>query len=53
MVTDFYVELSIQPELIHRIVPPHVEPFLAANGIDIHNFVPMTPEEMRCIDVPR
>ncbi|CAO3689114.1 unnamed protein product [Rhizopus stolonifer] len=46
-------ELSIQPELIRRIVPHHVESTLAANGIDIHNFVPVTSEEMRSIDVPR
>ncbi|CEP11645.1 hypothetical protein [Parasitella parasitica] len=46
------LELSIQTDLIPKIVPPHCRAELAANGIDIDNFVPMTPEEMRNNDVP-
>ncbi|KAG1518602.1 hypothetical protein G6F47_001062 [Rhizopus delemar] len=46
-------ELSIQPALIRKIVPPHAESILLANGIDVHNFVPITPEEMKSVDVPR
>lgn len=47
------IELSIQPDLIPKIVPPHCEAALAANGVDVHNFVPMTSEEMKSDDVPR
>jgi glycogen synthase kinase 3 beta len=35
-----------------KIVPPHYESSLLSNGVDIHNFVPMTTEEMRNEDVP-
>jgi glycogen synthase kinase 3 beta len=47
-----FVELSIQPDIISKIVPLHCEASLLANGVDIHNFVPMTTEEMRNDDVP-
>jgi glycogen synthase kinase 3 beta len=40
-------ELSIQPNLIPALVPRHVEGELLANGVDIHQFVPMTTEEMK------
>ncbi|KAI8967977.1 kinase-like domain-containing protein [Mycotypha africana] len=41
-------ELSIKPELIPKLVPAHYEAELLANdGIDVHNFVPMTPDEMK------
>jgi glycogen synthase kinase 3 beta len=39
-------ELSIAPQLNHKLVPPHVRPILAAEGLDIDNFTPMTKEEM-------
>ncbi|CAO3668620.1 unnamed protein product [Rhizopus stolonifer] len=45
-------ELSIQPELNRKIVPPHAESTLLSSGVDIHNFVPMTQEEMKA-SVPR
>ncbi|KAL1992951.1 hypothetical protein VTN49DRAFT_3708 [Thermomyces lanuginosus] len=40
-------ELSIAPELNDRLVPPHARPALLARGIDLDNFTPMSPEEMR------
>lgn len=46
-------ELSIQPDLIPKIVPFQCEASLLANGVDIHNFIPMTTEEMRDEDIPR
>ncbi|GAN03353.1 pkinase-domain-containing protein [Mucor ambiguus] len=46
-------ELSIQPDLVSKLVPAHCEAALAANGVDVHNFVPMTSEEMKSDDIPR
>jgi len=40
------LELSIAPQLNERLVPPHARAALAARGIDLNNFVPMTKEEM-------
>lgn len=34
-------ELSIRPDLIPRLVPPHAEAALQARGIDTHNFQPI------------
>ncbi|KAL1915859.1 uncharacterized protein VTP21DRAFT_6247 [Calcarisporiella thermophila] len=34
-------ELSIRPDLVHRLVPPHVHPALLARGIDINSFTPL------------
>jgi len=39
-------ELSISPELNERLVPHHARPALLACGIDIHNLVPMSHDEM-------
>lgn len=39
-------ELSIAPHLNHRLVPQHVRPVLAAQGIDLDNFTPISKEEM-------
>ncbi|KAF8416512.1 kinase-like domain-containing protein [Tirmania nivea] len=39
-------ELSVAPQLNDRLVPPHARAALAARGIDLNNFVPMTKEEM-------
>jgi len=39
-------ELSVAPNLNERLVPPHARAALAARGIDLHNFKPMTKEEM-------
>ncbi|KAG0221869.1 regulator of ime2 [Actinomortierella wolfii] len=41
------LELSIRPDLIPALVPPHAEPELASRGIDIHNFVPVPPSATR------
>lgn len=40
------LELSVAPQLNDRLVPPHARAALAARGIDLNNFVPMTKEEM-------
>jgi hypothetical protein len=47
-ITDhwFTQELSIAPHLNHQLVPPHYRPILAAQGLDIDNFKPMTKQEM-------
>ncbi|EWC48303.1 protein kinase gsk3 [Drechslerella stenobrocha 248] len=39
-------ELSIAPELNHRLLPPHARPALLAKGLDIDNFKPMSKDEM-------
>ncbi|KAI5480787.1 glycogen synthase kinase [Pseudohyphozyma bogoriensis] len=40
-------ELSIRPDLIRQLVPPHCEPELLSRGIDINNFTPIPLSEMR------
>ncbi|QSL65480.1 hypothetical protein MERGE_002792 [Pneumocystis wakefieldiae] len=40
-------ELSIRPDLIEKLVPPHVVPELNARGIDIYNFQPISLEKTR------
>ena len=40
-------ELSIRPDLIRRLVPPHAEPALREKGIDIDGFVPIPLEQLR------
>ncbi|KAG1009118.1 hypothetical protein G6F27_005866 [Rhizopus arrhizus] len=40
-------ELSIRPDLIRRLVPPHAERELLSRGIDIHNFDPIPLEQMK------
>jgi len=39
-------ELSIAPHLNERLVPAHMKANLAARGLDIDNFTPMTKDEM-------
>lgn len=41
------LELSISPELNHRLVPDHARPALAAQGIDLDKFIPLRPEQVR------
>jgi glycogen synthase kinase 3 beta len=41
-----FIELSIAPELNSKLVPFHARPALAARGLDIDAFNPMTKEEM-------
>jgi glycogen synthase kinase 3 beta len=40
-------ELSVRPDLINRLVPPHAEAELLSRGIDVHNFQPLSPESLR------
>jgi len=40
-------ELSIRPDLIRSLVPPHCEPELRSRGIVLDNFVPIPLEELR------
>ncbi|KAL0089658.1 glycogen synthase kinase GSK5 [Phycomyces blakesleeanus] len=42
-----YYELSIKPELLYKLVPRHCEDELLSRGIDIHNFEPLSEEEMK------
>ncbi|KAG2179166.1 hypothetical protein INT43_002016 [Umbelopsis isabellina] len=45
---DFSVhELSIRPDLIRKLVPPHAEAELIARGIDINNFTPLPASELK------
>ncbi|KAL1916783.1 uncharacterized protein VTP21DRAFT_5487 [Calcarisporiella thermophila] len=39
-------ELSIRPDLIHRLVPPHAQPALLARGIDVNRFTPLSINQM-------
>lgn len=41
-------ELSIQPEYIKRLVPPHCYDELASRGINIDEFVPIPAEGLQC-----
>ena len=38
--------MSIAPEKNARLVPPHERKNLAASGLDLENFVPMSRDEM-------
>ncbi|KAH8917568.1 putative glycogen synthase kinase 3 alpha [Atractiella rhizophila] len=40
-------ELSVRPDLIQTLVPPHAEQGLLNAGIDIHNFNPIPLEDLR------
>lgn len=42
----FVLELSIAPNLNHKLVPSHMRPVLQAQGLDIDNFKPMAKQEM-------
>jgi len=44
---DTGVELSVRPDLIRQLVPPHCEPELASRSISLDNFVPVPLEQMR------
>jgi glycogen synthase kinase 3 beta len=41
------LELSIRPDLIHRLVPKHAEAELLSRGIDVNNFTPVPLESLR------
>ncbi|CDH60261.1 pkinase-domain-containing protein [Lichtheimia corymbifera JMRC:FSU:9682] len=40
-------ELSIRPDLIHKLVPPHCHDELLYRGIDVRNFTPIPLDKMR------
>lgn len=42
----WHTELSIAPNLNPQLVPAHIKPVLASQGLDIDNFTPMTKQEM-------
>lgn len=44
--TNQITELSIAPQLNHRLVPNHIRSGLAERGLDINNFQPLAKEEM-------
>lgn len=46
-VTHVHLELSIRPDLIRRLVPPHAEQELLLRGIDIYNFTPIPLDQMK------
>ncbi|KAI8097050.1 kinase-like domain-containing protein [Halteromyces radiatus] len=39
-------ELSIRPDFIHKLVPPHCQTELASRGIDVHHFDPIPVEKL-------
>lgn len=41
------LELSIAPQLNHNLVPEHARQDLLNDGIDLDNFVPLRPDEIR------
>jgi len=47
ILTNDDAELSVRPDLIRRLVPPHAEPELASRSIVLDNFVPIPLEQMR------
>ncbi|KAJ7063066.1 kinase-like domain-containing protein [Mycena amicta] len=40
-------ELSVRPDLIRRLVPPHCEPELATRGLVLDSFVPIPLDELK------
>ncbi|KDQ18114.1 hypothetical protein BOTBODRAFT_550231 [Botryobasidium botryosum FD-172 SS1] len=40
-------ELSIRPDLNHKLIPPHAESKLRERGINLDNFVPIPLEELK------
>lgn len=40
-------ELSVRPDLIHKLVPSHAESALQAKGIDVNNFDPIPLSSLR------
>ncbi|KAI8369410.1 kinase-like domain-containing protein [Radiomyces spectabilis] len=40
-------ELSIRPDLLPKLVPPHCHEELLSRGIDVHNFSPIPIEDLR------
>lgn len=40
-------ELSVRPDLMRQLVPPHTEPELRSRAIELDNFVPIPLEDMK------
>lgn len=40
-------ELSVRPDLIRQLVPPHCEPELASRGVVLDKFVPIPLEQLK------
>lgn len=40
-------ELSVRPDLIRQLVPPHCEPELGSRSIVLDNFVPIPLEQLK------
>lgn len=40
-------ELSVRPDLIPQLVPPHCESELSSRGIELDGFVPIPLEDMK------
>ena len=47
VVATTHTELSVRPDLIRTLVPPHCEPELASRGIHLDNFVPIPLDQLR------
>lgn len=43
-------ELSLRPDLIHKLVPAHSYPELLQRGIDVHSFTPIPLEKLQPMD---
>lgn len=41
------LELSSRPDLIRQLVPTHAEEELRSKGIDVNDFKPIPPEQLR------
>lgn len=45
-----FIELSIQPDLRHKLVPQHAEAELKSRGIDINKFTPVSIVPVRVVE---
>jgi hypothetical protein len=45
--TRLLLELSVRPDLIHKLVPAHYKENLLQSGIDIDNFIPIPLKDLR------
>jgi hypothetical protein len=47
LIGSVFAELSVRPDLIHKLVPPHCEETLRLRAVDVHNFKPIPLEQLR------
>lgn len=45
--TRLLLELSVRPDLIHKLVPAYCKENLLQSGIDIDNFIPIPLKDLR------